>query len=45
MDVPILIDFTESILDYIYRIPAKLEAVDKRIKRQENQIETNDMEG
>jgi hypothetical protein len=43
MDVPILIDFTESILDYIYRIPAKLEAVDKRIKRQQNQIETNDM--
>ena len=38
-DVPILIDFTETILDYIYRAPAKLEAVKKRIEKRETDLE------
>ena len=33
-DVPVLIQFTESILDYVYRAPARLEAVKRRIQKE-----------
>ncbi len=36
VDVPILLEFTESILDYIYRLPAKLEKIEKRIEQKNN---------
>jgi hypothetical protein len=32
-DVPLLLNFCESIIDYIYRAPAKLEAIEKSLTR------------
>lgn len=37
-DVPILVDFTEVILEYIYRAPKKLEAMQRRIDQLKNRV-------